>query len=113
MKSMFESAETLEAFARIDFNYDLLTQNLSLLNSMEIEMQSPIQIAIDSATGFTRKKLELIVVFCITVAENIVRDKKLIEMDTANTEATLEKLKAKYKQHFANENTKKGSQKAN
>lgn len=101
MKNIVESAEVFEAYVRIDCNYFLLQKIQE--ESQVSDPKTPIEKMVDDASGFTAKRVREYYIGVIAIVENILKDKKFIEADTAETEKLLEKVNKAYQTAFPND----------
>jgi hypothetical protein len=91
MKSIFESAEVMAAYAEIDFGY----LRLKMLNE-ELQKEkplTPIEAMIDKATGYDKVQYSELKRDMSDILETIIKNKKFIEADFENDEKALEQLK--------------------
>jgi hypothetical protein len=85
MKHILESSETFTAYATIDMCYYELERIQKLLN----KHNTPIERAIYDATGFSKDLKEQ----CISVFEEMIKNKKIILADYSKDEEVLQQLK--------------------
>lgn len=86
MKHILDSPEVFETYARIDYAYWRLQKVYSKLFD-----KSPIEGMIDKATGYDNQLLNE----AISIIEDIIRNKELIEADTARDREMLEQIESK------------------
>lgn len=94
MKPISESSETFTAYATIDAGYYMLQELQKILN----KRISPIDKAVDVATGYMQEQHKRIRKQCIEIVKDIIAAKKVIEADYSGDEkllATLKSLKIK------------------
>ena len=87
MKSIFESGKVMGYYAQIDFYYYAFRQLSDKLN----KVKSPIEIAIDKATGFN--EVGEIKKEAIRILKSVISIKKKIEADYSGDEEALIELK--------------------
>lgn len=89
MKPMFESQETFEAHAAIEYCYWRIKQLGKELN----KSQSPLDQMIDDATGYGDKVYQGHKAETIELLESVIENKKIIEADYSGDAEFLEKIK--------------------
>lgn len=88
MKSIGESAEVFEAYARIDYCYYAL-QEIAFEKPKQL---SPIELMIDKASGYDKAQQKEVFESVKSLFEEIIRSKKLIEADYSKDELALYKI---------------------
>lgn len=88
MKKIFESPEIFEAYGIIDACYYCL----KLIND-ELKPVSPIHKMIDQASGYTKAITKIQIEESISLLEQIIESKKIIEADYSNNLKAIEALK--------------------
>lgn len=91
MKERWESSETFEAYATIDYCYYRLGKIQEEIN--KVSPKTSIDMLIDNATGFTDAVWAKHIPELIDLFECIVEADKVIERDSANAIKVLEALK--------------------
>lgn len=89
MKRILDSPEVFEIYTQIDYAYWRLQKVYSQLFD-----KIPIEGMIDKATGYDNQLLNE----AISIIEDIIRNKELIEADTIRDKETLEQIKSKTNQ---------------
>lgn len=85
MKRILDSPEIFETYTQIGYAYWRLQNVYSKLFD-----KSPIEGMIDKATGYDNQLLNE----AISIIEDIIRNKELIEADTVKDKETLEQIKS-------------------
>lgn len=88
MKDIFESPEVMAAFAEIDMHYYFIEDMQKEWN----KPLSPIEAAIDKATGYDVERIKKIKEKLIYALEQIIKNKKIIEADYSGDEKMLKAL---------------------
>ena len=88
-KYILESEEIFEAYARIDCAYYLFQK---MYEKMGVAKPA-IERAIDEATGYAEKEMSEMKQTAIELMEQVIKDKKLVEVDYSKDQKILEELK--------------------
>lgn len=89
MKSIFESADVMAAYANIDLCYHQLEQ---LRAQVGVPQKSGLEAMIDEATGYQHQKFIDQVNTSIDLVNQIIESKKFIEADISGDEKLLKGL---------------------
>lgn len=89
MKEMFESEEIFTAHATISAGYVMIQEYYKVLN----QPRSPIDVAIDNATGFDKHRQQGIAKNIIVCLKDIIKAKKVIEADYSKDEEMIKAIK--------------------
>jgi hypothetical protein len=89
MKNIFESSDTFTAYATIDAGYFLLEK---LTKKLAVK-KTPLEIAVDKATGYDKAVYKSTIAQAIECVEDIIEAKKAIVADFKNDEGVLNELK--------------------
>lgn len=88
MKNMFENEEVFQAYAQIDYCYWGIKELQKDLN----KPRSPIEMAIDVATGYDKHVVKENKSAVIELLKTIIKCKKLIEADYSGDEKALNEI---------------------
>lgn len=90
MRYFLENSKMFEAQANIDFCYYMLNETLKGLS----KPKAPIEIMIDSATGFSKAMTEKARLCAIDLLGQIIKNKKVMEADYTADAETLKEIQA-------------------
>ena len=90
MKNLFESPETFEAYAIIDYCY----YEIERINEELKQPLSPIEKAIDKQTGFDKARIKKYKEQTIDLIKEVIKCKKIIDADYSRDEKFLEEIKS-------------------
>ncbi len=89
MKNILESGEVFEAYAVIDFCYFELQEIGKELS----KPQHALEIMIDNSTGYREARNKELTETSISLLEQVIENKKIVEADYSGDLKTLNKLK--------------------
>ena len=88
MKNIFESAETMAAYAEIDFSYTMLKKIYEDKPSI-----TPLESMIDKATGYDKKLISNMKETALFLLQSIIDNKKIIEADYSGDQKAYDDIK--------------------